>query len=51
MPIKNIDNNTKDLYLIVTDVTRFRENISFYILDNTWYIYFRRTSLSFRIIW
>ena len=31
--IKNIDNNTKDLYLIVTDVTRFRENISFYLLD------------------
>ena len=51
MPIKNIDNNTNNLYLIVTDVTRFRENISFYILDNTWYIYFRRTSLSFRIIW
>ncbi len=33
MPIKNIDNNTNNLYLIVTDVTRFRENISFYILD------------------
>jgi hypothetical protein len=31
--IKNIDNNTKDLYLIVTDATRFRENISFYLLD------------------
>lgn len=31
--IKNIDNNTKDLYLIVTDVTRFRDNISFYLLD------------------
>ena len=31
--IKNIDNNTKDLFLIVTDATRFRENISFYLLD------------------
>lgn len=31
--IKKIDNNTKDLYLIVTDVTRFRENISFYLID------------------
>ena len=33
MAIKIIDNNTKDLYLIVTDVTRFSENISFYLVD------------------
>lgn len=33
MVIKIIDNNTKDLYLIVTDVTRFSENISFYLVD------------------
>ena len=33
MAIKIIDNNTKDLYLLVNDATRFRENISFYLLD------------------